>query len=376
MRVLFVDNSGAKVTPSGWDFGDRHVGRMILSCAAAVSQATHLVSYRGENNENNGVTPAAYASSEVFFLPVAVPNGGRLQKLAAYARCWPQVWRAVADAQICYVFYPGHLTTLALLAAMAQGKPFGVYLRGELGLRSSFSRLVFSRARFVIAEGKVLADWAARFCKDVELAAPVCELSLEDVPQEKTARTHGPWNILFVGYIWRRKGCYELLQAAAALRQRGVDFNLYMVGQNALDKYPDCFGAIRDRVFFTGHIADRAQLRRYYEQADLFCLPSHDEGFPRVLYEAMLYKVPIVTTFVGSIPGLMKDGENCLRVEVGNPQQLADVIQRALDDCALRQRLMENGLRTVEPIIRKMMEESCDQQLLRKLRQYARSQAG
>jgi|YNPBryunderm2012_1023409.scaffolds.fasta_scaffold02482_2 glycosyltransferase involved in cell wall biosynthesis len=373
MKVLFVDNSGAKVNIGCWDFGDRHVRRMILSCRAALSHATHLVSYRGENN---GVATAARTASEESVLPVAVPASGRMRKLAAYLRSWPLVWRAVADAQICYVFYPGHLTTLALLAAMAQGKPFGVYLRGELGLRSRFSRVVFSRARFVIAEGKVLADWAGRFCKDVELAAPVCELSLEDVPREKTARTHGPWNILFVGYIWRRKGCYELLQAAAALRQRGVDFNLYMVGQNALEEYPDCFGAIRDRVCFTGHIADRAQLRRYYQQADLFCLPSHDEGFPRVLYEAMLYKVPIVTTFVGSIPGLMKDGENCLRVEVGNPQQLADVIQRALDDCALRQRLMDNGLRTVEPIVRKMMEESCDQQLLRKLRQYARSEAG
>ncbi len=366
--MLIVDNSGALLTPGGLVFGDRYVRRMICCCAAEFPQTTHLVSFCGYSN---GVPSGPCKTQEGFILPVKVPDGHRLRKLAAYGRSLPRIWGAVAQADCCYVFYPGHLTTLAILAAIAQQKPFGVYLRGELGLRSPFAALAFSRASFVIAEGKVLADWAGKFCPDVELAAPVCELSLEEIPAGKTARRDGPWNILFVGYIWRRKGCYELLQAAAILHQRGVDFQLWLVGQNALEDYPESFDLISERVHFTGHVSDRAELSRYYQQADLFCLPSHDEGFPRVLYEAMLYKVPIVTTFVGSIPGLMRDGYNCLRVEVGNPRQLADVIQRALDDCALRQRLMEGGLRTVEPIVRKMMEESCDQQLLRKLRQYA-----
>jgi glycosyltransferase involved in cell wall biosynthesis len=101
-------------------------------------------------------------------------------------------------------------------------------------------------------------------------------------------------------------------------------------------------------------VNDDELLGRYYREADLFCLPSHDEGFPRVLYEAMLHGTPIVTTFVGSISSVMEDSLNCLRVDVRSPVALADTIERTLRSPDLRKRLSDNGYATMEPILRRM----------------------
>jgi glycosyltransferase involved in cell wall biosynthesis len=83
----------------------------------------------------------------------------------------------------------------------------------------------------------------------------------------------------------------------------------------------------------------------------LFVLPTHEEGFPRVLYEAMIKSAVIVTTMVGGIPGLMEDGVNCLAIPVGDAPAIADAIERLADDAPLRRRLAEQGLSTVREVL-------------------------
>lgn len=376
MKAFFVDSTGVDVTGDGLFWGDYLAWQHLRRCARMLGQAMCVTDVRLSVRPSGLDWRSAVPEMEI--IPLHDRRYARfrkLRKLYSYFASLPSIKKAAARADVAYLLFPSFCSLLGFWAVRKAGVPFGLLVRSVSATQSPLWIPPVRRASFVITDGPVLADWARQYCKDVEVATPMCPLSMEDVPQQKHASSKGPWNLLFVGHDWRRKGGPELAQAVSNLRRRGYEVTLLVIG--AVNRWGDEFllnGA--DGIHVVGPVSDRAQLRRYYQQADLFCLPSHDEGFPRVLYEAMLYKVPIVTTFVGSIPGLMKDGENCLRVEVGNPQQLADVIQRALDDCALRQRLMDNGLRTVEPIVRKMMEESCDQQLLRKLRQYARSEAG
>jgi glycosyltransferase involved in cell wall biosynthesis len=151
------------------------------------------------------------------------------------------------------------------------------------------------------------------------------------------------------------------------LDRRGLDFRLDVVGQNYLDRVPEQLAALGDRIHCVGMVTDDEVLGRNYTEADLFCFPSHDEGFPRVLYEAMVHGVPIVTTFVGSIASIMEDGVNCLRVDVRSPVALADTIERALADAELRRRLCENGRVTMAPIRRQWQESSHGKQLADKI---------
>jgi len=70
--------------------------------------------------------------------------------------------------------------------------------------------------------------------------------------------------------------------------------------------------------------------------AELMVLPSHSEGSPNVLLEAMAAGLPSIATRVGGVPELVRDGESALLVPAGNTQALANAIRRALGDPALR----------------------------------------
>jgi glycosyltransferase involved in cell wall biosynthesis len=97
-------------------------------------------------------------------------------------------------------------------------------------------------------------------------------------------------------------------------------------------------------VTLAGHQDD---VRPYYAIADVFVLPSHSEGSPNVLLEAMAAGVPVIATTAGGIPELATNGTDALLVEKRNVGGLTAAISRMLEDTALRERLSSSGQRTV-----------------------------
>ena len=77
-------------------------------------------------------------------------------------------------------------------------------------------------------------------------------------------------------------------------------------------------------------------------------MPSHSEGSPNVLLEAMAAGVPVVATRVGGVPEIATDGETAVLVEPRNPEAMAAAIQRMLEDESLRARLSRNARELVE----------------------------
>lgn len=271
------------------------------------------------------------------------------QRLLSYLRALPWVLRETQRANFLYLFLPGHLPVMFTWAARALGRPYGAYLRGEIHLETARMRSALRAARFVVATTPLLAQQAARYCADVDVVTPMMDLRIEDIAGPRSVRESGPWRILFVGRVERPKGIYELLDAVGALRARGLALTLDVAGAGAdLERCRREFGG---QTTFHGLISDRSTLARLFASADLFVLPTHHEGFPRVLYEAMVHGVPVLTTFVGGIPSVMKDGENSLRIPIGDAKALADVIARALGDAALRARLIRAGAETMRRIL-------------------------
>src|SRR5690606_38454374 len=87
------------------------------------------------------------------------------------------------------------------------------------------------------------------------------------------------------------------------------------------------------------------------DRADLFIFPSHHEGFPRVLYEAMASALPIFTTFVGGIPGRMVHLQNCIEIPVKNGVYSAEIIVSYMKDRNVMERIGRNGQKTLENIV-------------------------
>jgi glycosyltransferase involved in cell wall biosynthesis len=94
--------------------------------------------------------------------------------------------------------------------------------------------------------------------------------------------------------------------------------------------------------------ADRADLGRAYQGADVCLVTSRQEGGPKSVLEAMAAGVPLVTTRVGQATELVRDGDNGLLADVDDVDALVEAVQRVHDDSELRGRLRSSGRATAE----------------------------
>ena len=154
--------------------------------------------------------------------------------------------------------------------------------------------------------------------------------------------------ILFVGQCAEYKGLEFLLQAVSMLSESGAILDV--VGNTAAE--PEYFSQLNKtieeleihyQVIFHGHISDKAELAKFYQNSDVFVLPSLVEGFGIVLLDAMSFALPVVATRVGAIPELVEDGVNGLLVPPADPLALSKAIDHLLGSSALRERYGRAG---------------------------------
>ena len=88
-------------------------------------------------------------------------------------------------------------------------------------------------------------------------------------------------------------------------------------------------------------------IQDFYAAADVLALPSHSEGSPYVLLEAMAAGLPIVATAVGGVPEMITDDESALLVPAHDPDAVAAAIARVLSDSGLARRLTANAAQLV-----------------------------
>jgi glycosyltransferase involved in cell wall biosynthesis len=99
---------------------------------------------------------------------------------------------------------------------------------------------------------------------------------------------------------------------------------------------------LSDRVYLPGW-QTAEQVHDLLDAADILFLPSHHEGLPMAILEAMASGVAVVASPVGAIPDAIVDGESGLLVPCGDVDALSKAILRLLRDPALRQRLASNA---------------------------------
>lgn len=151
--------------------------------------------------------------------------------------------------------------------------------------------------------------------------------------------------ILAVGRLSREKGHSDLIRALDALRQihRDVRARLVVVGDGPERPRIEAAAArlgLADRVMFAGQVSN---VRPYYAMSDLLALPSHSEGSPNVLLEAMAAKLPVVATEVGGVPEIVTHSESALLVKPRDPESMARAIGAVLRDGSLARGLIENA---------------------------------
>lgn len=154
-------------------------------------------------------------------------------------------------------------------------------------------------------------------------------------------------NILFVGRLEKRKGFKYLLRAFRCVREAIPNARLLVVGAyTKKQKRPFLVYARKRRlhgVRFVGPVSDE-MLPRYYRTADLFCAPSTGyESFGIVLLEAMASGLPIVASDIEGYREVLDHGVQGLLVPPRDPEALATVIVRLLQDPRRRAEMGRQG---------------------------------
>lgn len=147
-----------------------------------------------------------------------------------------------------------------------------------------------------------------------------------------------------------RKGCGDLLAALRRLRADGVAVNCLWLAPSApadgaddiLDE-PDHRGLIDLRMQSDLGTSHGDYLAAVAALADMFVLPSHLEGLPLALIEAMAMGVPCIATSINAIPEAIRNGRNGLLVPPHDPMALAHAIERLAGDPGLRAQLGANA---------------------------------
>jgi glycosyltransferase involved in cell wall biosynthesis len=155
--------------------------------------------------------------------------------------------------------------------------------------------------------------------------------------------------ILFLGRLESAKGVFELLAAGARLAPRFAALRLVFGGEGdagALRRRAAELG-IAERIELLGWVGPRARDEQL-ARASVFCLPSHAEGLPMAMLEAMAAGRAVVASSVGGIPETIVDGGNGLLVPPRDEAALARALAQVLDDEALRARLGGAARATIE----------------------------
>jgi glycosyltransferase involved in cell wall biosynthesis len=137
--------------------------------------------------------------------------------------------------------------------------------------------------------------------------------------------------VLYVGRLAAVKGPLELLDALARLRVAEPRVQLAVIGQGELEgqareraSAPDLAGVVR----WEGSL-EPARVARWMAAADVLCLPSHSEGCPNVVLEALLCGRPVVASKVGGVPEMV-DASCAVLVPPGDREALAQGLGEGL----------------------------------------------
>jgi len=158
--------------------------------------------------------------------------------------------------------------------------------------------------------------------------------------------------ILYLGGIGYEKGTFDLLNVAEILKAKRYDFKILLIGPEMESGIMDTIKEIvrnkslKDNVKIYKYV-EYDRVPTFYNSADIFILPSYTEGFPMCILEAMASGLPIVSTNVGAIPEVIKEGKNGFLAEPGDIKEIIDKIEILLNDKNLREEIGHNNIEKV-----------------------------
>lgn len=231
----------------------------------------------------------------------------------------------------------------------------------DMRIGSMLEQILVERSAFLVPISSAIQGTMKKgFQKALSIPSRVIPPGIVPVPEDETRpfdpeRKSGPFIVLFVGRLEKRKGILDLFHAIPSVVERvphdikfiiaGADNSAHdgfqkKTGLSYLAFFAQNYFKYTPFVEFLGEVTDE-QLKNLYQSCDIFVAPSLYESFGIVYLEAMNYAKPVVGCWTGGVPEVVENGLTGLLVEPNAPQALAGAILSLLNS---PQKMREMGL--------------------------------
>ncbi len=311
-----------------------------------------------------------------------------------FKRCygqWKLIRNYIGQADVVFIFMATIRAVIAVHLCRKCKKPFAVYsgndwyedscinYKWQSGIRSwgrplyasvfgLLERYVMHSSRFKIVNGYKLRTRYRNTPGILIQTRPLIQMRSEDCWFREDSCQDMHIRILCVSTLIPRKGIEYLIEGFSLAKNRlaDKDLQLWLVGTYGDEEYKNRLDRIAKTcnvalsIKWWGYIPNGPDLFEVFRNADLFVLASINEGFPRVIWEAMGQGLPIIAS---GIPNIVREfeGDNVvLFVKPGSPIAIAEGICSLVKDNALRRRLIYEGAKKV----REVLEETAADQFI------------
>ena len=206
------------------------------------------------------------------------------------------------------------------------------------------AEFVFENSEKIIFISKALADYYHKYISDKKSEVVYNNVKIPEFNQNYENKNNDKLKLLIVGNVHPAKGQLDAIHAIKLLKERGyADIVLKIVGRRNQEYYGKIADFIdknflHDQVSFFDFIPNPA---KFFKESDVVLMCSKSEGFGRVTVEAMLFGKPVIGVHAGGTKEIIRDNENGLFYESGNPANLAEKIMFFYDN---RKKIAEYGM--------------------------------
>jgi glycosyltransferase involved in cell wall biosynthesis len=229
------------------------------------------------------------------------------------------------------------------------GAMFNIYFYRAKDLEKLFIRYIFSNADRIIVLSEEWRKKIAQMCINEKIVVIPNSVSLKcNKRHNEIISSNYPRKILFLGEIGFRKGIYDLIEALSLI-QNNYKYKALLCGTGEIEKALSEIKkyGLENNVELVGWV-DGNKKNKLLQEAYLYVLPSYHEGLPVSILEAMAFGNPVITTPVGGIPQIVREGINGFLVPPGSPQMIADRIMMVFDSPTIWEELSINAYNTIK----------------------------
>ena len=247
------------------------------------------------------------------------------------------------------------LNFMGLFIAKSLNIPCVVHLRTFNSYGLNQYKVAYSRKiniHYIAVSEKIKRHWIERGLDSdmIEVLHNVFQSNHDSKAENKDTSLimeYDGYKLVFVGRLIECKGISFLIEGFKMVLNSGIKAKLYLVGsgeeENRLKEIV-CCQELEEEVVFLGYSDNPLAI---IKMMDLLVLPSKEEGFGRVLLEAMDAGIAVIGTKSGGIPEIIEDGINGLLVDYGDIETLKNSIIKILKNNSLREKIIQGGYETI-----------------------------